>query len=110
MSNASRCTTPASWRSASRSPDGPWLPGRPPVGGAAAVLDRLTDGSFHAALEGFSKPDQPRLDRPGRLAATAVIQTGLQRELRQRDHAIEGRTQSKRTNARKVAYPWTTSM
>src|SRR5262245_49652274 len=52
------------------------------------------DTGFHAELEVFPKPDQPRVDRAGRLATTAAIQTGLQSELNYGDHPIEGHPQS----------------
>src|SRR5438445_546172 len=53
----------------------------------APRVDR--DGGFQAELEVFPEPDEPRIDRPGSLAATATIQTGFERQLDQGDHAIE---------------------
>src|SRR2546426_10634170 len=53
-------------------------------------IDR--DSGFHTELEVFPEPDEPRIDRPGRLTAAAAVKTGIQREFDQGDHAIEGRT------------------
>src|SRR5215468_10578436 len=50
------------------------------------------DGGFRTELEVFPEPDEPRVDRPGRLTTTTAVKTGIQREFDQGDHAIEGRT------------------
>src|SRR5215813_5319714 len=54
----------------------------------AARVDR--DGSFCTELDVFPEPDDPRVNRPGRLTAAAAVQTGFQRKFDQGDHAIEG--------------------
>src|SRR5712691_2350145 len=56
----------------------------------ASRADR--DSGFHTELEVFPEPDEPRVDRPGRLTAAAAVKTGIQRKFDQGDHTIEGRT------------------
>src|SRR5207245_383212 len=87
-SNASRCTTPASRRSASHSSEGPWLPGRPPGGGAAArttaqvsegvcpsggVPTQTTRGRRHVVYD----PDQKTIAAYARQSPHNLRQVGL---------------------------------
>src|SRR5215470_6214623 len=54
----------------------------------AARVDR--DGGFRTELDVFPEPDDPRVNRPGRLTAAAAVKTGFHWKFDQGDHAIEG--------------------
>ena len=56
-----------------------------------AFVDR--NDRLHANLEIFSRPDNARIDRAGRLSTRAAVQRSFERELHQRNQPITRRRQ-----------------